>query len=71
MVTLKELRLKKGLTQEEMAHKAKLSLKGYIQIENGYTEPRILTALKISEILDADPREIKWAQKKRAKARKL
>lgn len=65
-LSIEQLRREKGLTQEDMARLLNISLRGYVKIEKGLSEPRILTALRIAEILGVDPREIDWANKKEA-----
>lgn len=48
---LKELRLKKGFTQGEMAEEIGILRTSYTNIERGNKNPSIKVALKIKEIL--------------------
>ena len=51
---LKELRVQKGLTQEELADRAELS-KGFIsQVERDLTSPSIATLVDILQCLGSD-----------------
>jgi transcriptional regulator with XRE-family HTH domain len=49
---LKEIRLQKGLTQQELAFKANLSLTQIRNIENGRAVPSIESVLKIKDALN-------------------
>jgi transcriptional regulator with XRE-family HTH domain len=49
---IKELRIQKGLTQEELAEKTGLSTRTIQRIENGEVDPRIYTLSSIAEALD-------------------
>lgn len=49
---LREIRLKKGLTQEELARKIGIDRSTYTNIELGYKNPSLKVALKIKEELD-------------------
>ncbi|MDR0426570.1 MAG: XRE family transcriptional regulator [Clostridiales bacterium] len=52
---IKDLRLKNGLTQEELAHRCDLS-KGYIsQLENDLTSPSIASLIDILNVLGVAP----------------
>ena len=54
---LKELRIQKGLTQEELADRCELS-KGFIsQLERDLTSPSIATLVDILQCLGTDIRE--------------
>ena len=54
---LRDLRLKNGLTQEELADRAELS-KGFIsQLENDLTSPSIATLIDILQLLGSSLRE--------------
>jgi len=54
---IRNLRLKKGLTQEELGERTDLS-KGYIsQIENDLSSPSIDTFFAILEVLGCTPKE--------------
>ena len=49
---IKKLRQKTGLSQDQMARKAKMPLSTYLKIENGVTpNPSIQTLLNIAEVL--------------------
>lgn len=51
---IKELRMERGLTQEELADRAELS-KGFIsQVENNLTSPPIATLTDILQCLGTD-----------------
>lgn len=45
---IKKLRTKRGLTQEELAEKAKLDLTSVNEIESGLRNPSVKTLYKIS-----------------------
>jgi transcriptional regulator with XRE-family HTH domain len=54
---IKRLRLKKGLTQEELGERTDLT-KGYIsQLERDHTSPSIETLFSLLEVLGSSPRE--------------
>lgn len=54
---IKQLRLKKGLTQEELGERTDLS-KGYIsQLERDYTSPSIETLFSLLEVLGSSAKE--------------
>ncbi|MCW1926790.1 helix-turn-helix domain-containing protein [Bhargavaea beijingensis] len=54
---IKQLRLKKGLTQEELGERTDLS-KGYIsQLERDLTSPSIETLFSLLEVLGSSPKE--------------
>lgn len=48
---LRKLRENKGLTQREVAKRAGIRTANYIYIEQGKSEPKLKTALLISEAL--------------------
>ena len=48
------LRLKKGLSQQEVADKADISRSSYSFYENGKRVPNLKTAMKIMEVLQPD-----------------
>jgi len=52
---IKTLRNKKGYTQEHVARLLDITLRHYINIENGKTVPNIVTGLKLAVILEVDP----------------
>ncbi|WP_051293172.1 helix-turn-helix domain-containing protein [Olivibacter sitiensis] len=49
---IKAMRIKKGLSQEELANMSKLSLRTIQRVENGKTEPRGFTLKRLSEVLE-------------------
>jgi transcriptional regulator with XRE-family HTH domain len=51
---IKELRLKKGMTQEELADKTEVSARTIQRIENGEVDPRAYTLQMIAKALDVD-----------------
>lgn len=51
---IKELRLKKGLTQEELAEMTELSARTIQRIENGEVDPRAYSLQMIAKALDVD-----------------
>lgn len=55
---VKELRKKKGFSQEELADNSGLSLRTIQRIENGETEPTGETLKRISNALNVNPEEI-------------
>lgn len=52
--TLKNERLIKNLTQEELSQKVGITRAAYTNIELGYKNPSVEVAKKIAEILDFD-----------------
>lgn len=53
-LVIKELRLKKGLTQEELANQTELSTRTIQRIENGDVDPRAYTLQMIAKALEVD-----------------
>lgn len=53
-VLIKELRIKKGLTQEELASLTELSTRTIQRIEHGEVDPRAYTLQMIAKALDVD-----------------
>ena len=51
---IKELRIKKGLTQEELADKTEVSARTIQRIENGEVDPRAYTLQMIAKALEVD-----------------
>lgn len=51
---IKELRLKKGITQEELAAKTDISVRTIQRIENGEVDPRAYTLQSIAVALEVD-----------------
>ena len=48
---LKELRLKKGLTHDEMAREAGITRSHYTKIENGMGNPSLQVAIKLKDVV--------------------
>jgi transcriptional regulator with XRE-family HTH domain len=59
MGTLKEARLAKFLSQQDLAEKSKVGRSTIATIESG-TPPRLRTARLLAAALDVDPRDIDW-----------
>jgi transcriptional regulator with XRE-family HTH domain len=55
---VKELRLKKGLTQEKIAYENDISKGNYSDIENGIGNPSLKTLLKIANSLEISLSEL-------------
>ena len=53
-LVIKELRIKKGLTQEELADKTELSARTIQRIEKGEVDPRAYSLQMIAKALDVD-----------------
>ena len=51
---IKELRIKKGMTQEELADKTEVSVRTIQRIENGEVDPRAYTLQMIARALEVD-----------------
>jgi transcriptional regulator with XRE-family HTH domain len=51
---IKELRIKKGMTQEELAMKTEVSARTIQRIENGEVDPRVYTLQMIARALEVD-----------------
>lgn len=51
---IKELRIKKGMTQEELADKTEVSSRTIQRIESGEVDPRAYTLQVIAKALDVD-----------------
>jgi len=51
---IKELRIKKGLTQEELAERTNLSVRTIQRIESGEVDPRTYTLSLLAEALDVE-----------------
>lgn len=54
MNNIKEYRLKAGLSQEVIARQLGISLRYYISLEKGTSEPSVYKALRLSKILQVD-----------------
>jgi transcriptional regulator with XRE-family HTH domain len=60
---IKEQRLRKGFSQDELAEKAQINLRTVQRIENGETEPRGDTLQRLASALGLTPDElIDWAE---------
>jgi transcriptional regulator with XRE-family HTH domain len=55
---LKELRSKKGLTQNEFAKRCSLDRTFISMLERGLRQPTITTLFKIAKVLDVSPSSI-------------
>lgn len=55
---LKEARKKLGLTQVEVASKAKITERSYQYYEAGTRTPTLYTAMKIADVLKTDVRKL-------------
>lgn len=55
---IKELRIRKGFSQEGLAEETGLSLRTIQRIENGETEPRGDSLRRLANAFDASPEEI-------------
>jgi transcriptional regulator with XRE-family HTH domain len=51
---IKELRIKKGMTQEELADRTEVSARTIQRIENGEVDPRAYTLQMIAKVLEVD-----------------
>lgn len=51
---IKDLRIKKGLTQEELANKTEVSVRTIQRIENGDVDPRAYTLQMLAKALEVD-----------------
>lgn len=58
METIKSLRMKKRLSQQRIAVYADISLKTYIDIEQGMGNPTLSTIIKLANYLSINPEEI-------------
>lgn len=55
---IKQLRIKKGLTQEELADKTEISVRTIQRIESGDVDPRIFTLQSIADALGIEYEEL-------------
>jgi transcriptional regulator with XRE-family HTH domain len=55
---LREIRLRKGLSQENIALELKITQKAYSKIENGETSLNHDKLLKVAKVLEISPKEI-------------
>ncbi len=53
-ILIKELRIKKGMTQEDLASKTEVSTRTIQRIENGEVDPRAYTLQMIAKALDVE-----------------
>lgn len=58
-IILTEKRINKGLTQSQVAAKAKISVRGYQYFENGRT-PNVKVAIRIADALDVTDLRSLW-----------
>jgi transcriptional regulator with XRE-family HTH domain len=56
--TIREARLKKGMTQEELAEKTDISIRTIQRIENGEVDPRSYTLQSIAKVLEINYEEL-------------
>jgi transcriptional regulator with XRE-family HTH domain len=54
MIAIKELRLKKGMTQQQLADDCGITLRTIQRIENGEVKPSLHSLNTISRVLEAD-----------------
>ena len=57
-MALKAAREASGKTQAQVAQEAKVSERSYLYYEKGTKEPRVRTAIRIAEALDATVEEL-------------
>jgi transcriptional regulator with XRE-family HTH domain len=55
---LRNLRVRRALTQEELANKADVGTNTVARLERNETEPHMSTLRKLAKALDVDPSEI-------------
>jgi transcriptional regulator with XRE-family HTH domain len=58
VTSVKQFRILRGLTLRELSRKLNLSIGQCSRIERGLSEPSILLALRIAEVLDGSVREL-------------
>jgi len=58
--TLREVRERRYLTQEELAAKAGITKSTVATIEKGTHRPRLRTVRQLAEVLGISPEEIDW-----------
>jgi transcriptional regulator with XRE-family HTH domain len=56
--SVREQRVKRFMTQEELARKADISLRQVVRIERNEVEPRFSTIRKLAEALGIEPSEL-------------
>lgn len=52
---IKNARIQKGYTQENVARILDMPLRSYQSIEYNHHEPKVIIALKLCQLLDVDP----------------
>jgi len=57
-IRMKELRKKKGLSQEKLALDIEMDLTSVNEIENGHRSPKLITMYKISRALGVNLRDL-------------
>ncbi len=55
---LRDLRVRRALTQEELAEKANVGTNTVARLERNETEPHMSTLRKLARALDAEPEEL-------------
>ena len=55
---LRDLRVRRALTQEELADKADVGTNTVARLERNETEPHMSTLRKLAKALDVDPSEL-------------
>ena len=55
---IREQRVKRFMTQEQLARKAEISLRQMVRIEKNEVEPHFSTILKLAEALKVEPSEL-------------
>jgi putative transcriptional regulator len=64
-MNVKIMRIKKGLTQQQLRKKAKISPNKLVQIERGdYSNVTFEQMIRIANVLDADPKELFFSDEK-------
>ena len=56
--SIREQRVKRFMTQEQLARMADISLRQVVRIERNEVEPRFSTILKLAEALGVEPSEL-------------
>lgn len=57
-INVRNLRIEKGLTQEDLAGKCGLDRTTIVSIENGKANPTLLNIATIAEVLEVKPYEL-------------
>ena len=63
MVSLKKLREKRYLSQEDLAKKSEMTVSTINRLENGKQKPRFATIRKLAKALKVKPEEINFNHK--------